>query len=66
VEVIEAGDMACVVVVESQAHIQGGRMGRLMRRELTEYDYVSVSKDGFVPIRVRLTMNATRLTNDMV
>jgi hypothetical protein len=34
--------------------------------DLTNYDYVSVVKDGFVPISVKLMMNVTRLNNDIL
>jgi hypothetical protein len=33
---------------------------------LTGYDYVSVGKDGFIPISVKLAIGATQLAHDIV
>jgi hypothetical protein len=66
VEVIEADDMACVAATDAQVDVQGGIMSCPMRRDLTEYDYMSVRQDGFVPISVKLMMNVTQLAGDMV
>jgi hypothetical protein len=41
-------------------------MSCLTGRDLMDYDYVSVGKDGFVPISVKPTMNVTQLDNNMV
>jgi hypothetical protein len=41
-------------------------MSFLTRHDLTEYDYVSVGKHGFIPISVKPTTSITRLTNDIV
>jgi hypothetical protein len=38
----------------------------LIGRNLTEYDYLSMSRDHFVPISVKSTINATQLANDVV
>jgi hypothetical protein len=35
----------------------------LTGRDLSEYDYVSISRDGFVPISVKPTRSMTRLNN---
>jgi hypothetical protein len=56
----------CVVMAESQVDVQGGRMSCLTGCNLTEYDYMSVGKDRFIPISVRLMMSATQLTNNIV
>jgi hypothetical protein len=45
VEVIEADESECVVMNESQANVQGGRMSCLIGHDHTDYDYVSVSKE---------------------
>jgi hypothetical protein len=37
----------------------------LNRRDLTGYNYVSVGKDGFVPISVKPAISATRLAHDL-
>jgi hypothetical protein len=63
---IEAEDMACVATTDTQVDVQGGRMSCLMGRDLTEYNYVSVGKDGFIPISVKPMTNATRLVDDVV
>jgi hypothetical protein len=41
-------------------------MGCLTGRDLSKYDYVSVGKDGFVPISVKLMTSSTRLIDDVV
>jgi hypothetical protein len=64
--VVEADDTLCVVVAESQVDIQGGRIGCLMGCDLTDYDYVSVGRDGFVPISMKPMTSANRLANDMI
>jgi hypothetical protein len=61
VEFINADDAACVVVVEAEMDLQGSEMRCLTGQDLTEYDYVSVGKDGFVPINEKPMMNVTRL-----
>jgi hypothetical protein len=38
----------------------------LTGRDLTDYDYVSVGKEGFVPISIKPTISVTRLANDIV
>jgi hypothetical protein len=41
-------------------------MSCLMGCDLTDYDYVSVGKDGFVPISVKPITSMTRLSGDML
>jgi hypothetical protein len=61
------GDVTeCVAMAESQVDIQGGQLRCLIGRDLSEYDYVSISKDGFILISVNATMSSTRLTDDIV
>jgi hypothetical protein len=50
--------------VPSRHSIQGDEV--LNHRDFTGYDYVSVSKDGFVLISVKLTIGATRLAHDLI
>jgi hypothetical protein len=64
--VVQADKDVCIIVTESQVDIQGGKMKCLTSRDLIGYDYVSVGKDGFVPISVKPTMGATRLAHDLV
>jgi hypothetical protein len=40
-------------------------MSCLTGRDLTDYDYVSVSKEGFLSISVKLMISLTRLTNEV-
>jgi hypothetical protein len=37
----------------------------LTGRDLSENDYVSIGRDGFVPISVKLTRSMTRLNNSV-
>jgi hypothetical protein len=37
----------------------------LSGKDLTGYDYISVGKDGFVPISVKPTIGATRLAHGL-
>jgi hypothetical protein len=66
VEVVQAVEDVCIAVTESQVDIQGGKMKCLTDRDLLGYDYVSVGKDGFVPISVKPVIGATRLAHDIV
>jgi hypothetical protein len=66
VEVVQADDDVCITVTESQVDIQGRKMKCLTGRDLTGYDYVSVDKDGVVPISVKPSISATRLALDLV
>jgi hypothetical protein len=65
-EVVQADEDMCVSVTESQVDIQGVKMKCLTGRDLTGYDYVSVGKDKFVPISVKLAIGATQLAHDLV
>jgi hypothetical protein len=66
VEVVQADEDVCITVAESQVNIQEGNMKCLTGMDLTGYDYVSIGKDGFVPISVKLAIGATRLAHDLV
>jgi hypothetical protein len=59
VEVIQADEDVCIVVIESQVDIQGGEMKCLTGWDLMGYDYISIDKDGFVPISVEPAIGAT-------
>jgi hypothetical protein len=63
VEVINVDESAHVEVAESQIDVNGGSMQCLIGRDLTDYDYVSIGKEGFVPINVKPTINVTQLNN---
>jgi hypothetical protein len=62
--VVQADEDVCIAVTESQVNIQGGKMKCLTGRDLMGYDYVSISKDEFVPISVKSTIGAIRLAHD--
>jgi hypothetical protein len=66
VEVVEADEAACIAMAETQVDVQEGHMECLAGRDLADYDYMSVSKDGFVPISIKLTMSSTQLTSNML
>jgi hypothetical protein len=59
VEVIQADEVVCIAVTESQVNIQGGKMKCLTGRDLSGYDYNSVGKDGFVLISVKSVIGGT-------
>jgi hypothetical protein len=65
VEVVQADEEVCVAVAESQVNILGGKMECLPGKDLTAYNYISVGKDGFVPISVKPAIGATRLAHDL-
>jgi hypothetical protein len=65
VEVVQADEEVCVAMAKSQVDILGGKMECLSGKDLMGYDYISVSKDGFVPISVKPAISATRLAHDL-
>jgi hypothetical protein len=66
VEIVGADDSTCVASAETQVDIQGGKMECLTGCDLTNYDFVSIGKDGFVPISVKPMIEVTRLGSNMV
>jgi hypothetical protein len=64
--VVQADVAVCIAMTETHVYIQGRKMKCLTGRDLTGYDYVSVGKDGFVPISVKSAIGATRLAHDLV
>jgi hypothetical protein len=52
-------------VVESQVYILGEKMECLSGKDMMGYDYINIGKDGFVPIRVKPVIGATRLAHDL-
>jgi hypothetical protein len=65
VEVVQANEEVCVAVDESQVDILGGKMECLFGKDLMGYDYISVGKDGFVPISVKPAIGATWLAHNL-
>jgi hypothetical protein len=66
VEVVQADEDLCIAVAEFQVDIQEGNMKCLSSMDLTGYDYMSIGKDGFVPISVKPVIGAIRLAHDLV
>jgi hypothetical protein len=64
-EVVQAGEEVCIAVAESQVDILGGKMECLFGKDLTGYDYISIDKDGFVPINVKSVIGVTQLAHDL-
>jgi hypothetical protein len=56
VVVVQVDEDVCIAMTKSQVDIQGGKMKCLTGRDMSGYDYVSVGKDGFVPISVKLAI----------
>jgi hypothetical protein len=49
----EVDDSACVALAESQEYLQEGEVKCLTGRDLSDYDFVSIGHNGFVPINVK-------------
>jgi hypothetical protein len=43
-------ESGCVALAESQGDLQDGRVRCLMGRDLTDYDYISMGRDNFIPV----------------
>jgi hypothetical protein len=65
VEVVQADEEVCIVVAESHVDILGRKMECLSKKDLMGYNYVTIDKDGFVPINVKPAIGATRLAHDL-
>jgi hypothetical protein len=66
VEMVQADEDVCLAMTEYQVDIQGGKVKCLTDRDLLGYDYISVGKDGFVPISVKPAIGVTQLAHDLV
>ena len=60
VEVIEADASVQVAAAEVQVGLRNGEAQCLSGRDLSSYDYISISGEGFVPVNVK-PMNINRL-----
>jgi hypothetical protein len=58
IEVVHAYVSTYIALVNTTADWQPGRARCLSRRDLTCYDFLSVSKEGFVPVSVKLASEA--------
>jgi hypothetical protein len=65
VEVVQADEEVFISVAESQVDTLGEKMECLSGNDLIGYDYISIGKDGFVPISVKPPIGATRLAHDL-
>jgi hypothetical protein len=63
VEVIHVDELAHIAVAVSQIDVNGGRMQYLTGCDITDYNYVSVGKEGFMPINVKPVVSITQLNN---
>jgi hypothetical protein len=52
-EMFQADEEVCAAMAESEVDILGGKMECLSGKDLMGYDYISVGKDGFVPISLK-------------
>jgi hypothetical protein len=55
VEVVAAEDQVCIATAETRAEIHDDEAACLSVRDLSLYDYISVSKDGLIPVNVKPT-----------
>jgi hypothetical protein len=65
VEVVQADEEVCIAMAKSQVNILGGKMECLSGKDLMGYEYISISKDGFVLISVKPAIGATRLAHNL-
>jgi hypothetical protein len=56
IEVVKADDSVCVALVEAQGNLQEGEVKCLTERDLSDYDYISIGHEGFVPVNVKPMM----------
>jgi hypothetical protein len=65
VKVVQADEEVCVDVDQSQVGILCRKMECLFSKDLMGYNYIGVSKNGFVLISVKLAIGVTRLAHDL-
>jgi hypothetical protein len=53
-EVVATEGALCIVTAETNDEEIDGEAACLSGRDLSEYDYISVSKDGLIPVSVKL------------
>jgi hypothetical protein len=53
VEIVRADDSTCVALPESPSDFQDKEVKCLTGRDLSEFDYVSVGQDGFMPVSIK-------------
>jgi hypothetical protein len=62
VEVVPAEEPTCVAAAETNIEPTDGEITCLSGRDLSKYDYIRVSKEGFIPVNVKPT-SMGRLTD---
>ncbi len=62
VEIIEANNSTCIALTDTPVDWQHGDMRCLTGIDLSDYDYVSIGKNGFIPIQAQPT-SVARLNN---
>jgi hypothetical protein len=53
IEVVHADTLAYITLADATADLQHGSTQYLSGKDLTGYDFLSISKDGFVPMSVK-------------
>ena len=53
VKVVRADNSTCIALTEAPVDWQLGDMQCLTGRDLSDYDYISIGIDGFVPVNVQ-------------
>jgi hypothetical protein len=60
IEVVHAKTLAYIALVDAMTDWQHGNARCLLGKDLTGYDFLSVSNDGFVPVSVQPASGARR------
>jgi hypothetical protein len=55
IEIVHIEEQVCVAATETQDEMQNGDVACLSGQDLSDYDYISVSRDGLVPVNVKPT-----------
>ena len=64
VEVVHADNSACVALADSLVDWQHPNATCLTGRDLSDFDFLSATKNGFVPVSLKL-IGSIRLTNKL-
>jgi hypothetical protein len=65
VEVVQADEEVCIAMAKSQVDILVGKIECLFGKDLTGYNYISISKDDFAPISVKSAIGVTQLAYNL-
>jgi hypothetical protein len=61
-EIVAGEDLIYMALAKTRSDPQSDNMACLSRRDLSEYDYINVSKDGLIPVNKKPT-SLSRLSN---